>query len=339
MTAIAPIVAAVCMLIIGHAPSTNLDGGTRNDIDGKSYYAAVFLNRSIVAGAKAPNVGVFRRGVNDTQWVNIYHPNLLTFGIQMQGTGAGRRFYIAAGNGLHRSLDGGKTWRILTDWHTEEVLSVALDMVDPSVLYIGTPSGLFKSTDDGSTWQKKTHGLRRQFIKMVVIDHVKHTTLYAAAEDDLYRATDGGEHWTPLNVGVPGILTFFQHPSDSKRLLVGTEDDGARISIDGGKSWKSCSGLPATAIYSIQISPDRKAVFAGGYRTGLWKSLDAGESWAPVWQSPDLEAIFSIFVDPENAHHLMVGTSGQGIYESFDEGKTWRAAGLEGCHVKQIEIY
>ncbi|HTP13885.1 MAG TPA: hypothetical protein VMM37_09645, partial [Bacteroidota bacterium] len=239
----------------------------------------------------------------------------------------------------HRSLDGGKTWRILTDWHTEEILSVALDPVDQSVIYIGTPSGLFKSTDDGSTWQKKTRGMKRQFIKMVVMDRMKRTTLYAAAEDDLYRTTDGGERWTPLNVGVPGILTFFQHPSDSKRLLVGTEDAGARISVDGGKTWKPCHGLPATAIYSIYLSPDNKTLFAGGFRSGLWKSVDEGISWELVWQRPDLEAIFSIFVDPQNTHHMMVGTSGQGIYESFDDGTSWRAAGLEGCHVKQIELY
>jgi len=35
----------------------------------------------------------------------------------------------------------------------------------------------------------------------------------------------------------------------------------------------------------------------------------------------------------------MIGTSGQGIYESLDAGKTWRHAGLQGCQVRQIELY
>ena len=305
----------------------------------RSYYAAVFLNRSIVSSGGAPNVGVFRRGPNDTQWVNVYRPNLLTFGIQMWGTGAARRFYVAAGSGLHRSLDGGKTWRILTDWHIEEVLSVALDPIDQSMIYIGTPSGLFRSSDDGKTWQKKTQGMKRQFIKMVVVDCSDRKALFAAAEDDLYRTTDQGEHWKSLHVGVPGILTILQHPSDPKHLFVGTEDNGVRMSLDGGKTWKSCNGLPATAIYSICLSPDGKTLFAGGYKTGLWKSTDGGVSWSLFWQTSELEAIFTIFVDPANVRHMMVGTSGRGIFESFDEGKSWHAAGLDGCHVKQIEVY
>jgi photosystem II stability/assembly factor-like uncharacterized protein len=327
-------------LLLTNAPLPT--GGAEKEGSGpqKSYYAAVFINRGHVSGGGAPNVGVFRRGSeNDTQWANIYRPNLLTFGIAFWDRGSARRFYVASGSGLHRSLDGGRTWRVLTDWHTEEILSVALDPVDSAVIYIGTPSGFFRSTDDGSTWQKKIQGLKKQFIKMVVMDYADRASLFAASEDDLYRTTDRGEHWAPLRVGVSGILTVLQHPSNPKCLFVGTEDNGVRLSVDGGKTWNPAGGLPNTAIYSICISPDKKTLFAGGYRTGLWKSDDGGFTWGLLWQSSDLEAIFSIFVDPDNLSHLMIGTSGQGIYESLNQGKTWRATGLQGCHVKQIALY
>ena len=306
----------------------------------KSYYAAVFINRGHVSGGGSPNIGLFKRSSpNDTVWANIYRPNLLTFGFESWGNGPSSRFYVAAGNGLHRSLDGKRTWRILTDWHTEELLSVSLDPVDSAVIYAGTPSGLFKSTNDGATWLRKTEGLKKQFVKMIVVDKSNRASLLAAAEDDLYRTTDAGEHWMPLHVGVSGILTVLQPASNPKRLLVGTEDDGVRLSEDGGKTWKPGKGLPSTAIYSICLSSNRRTFFAGGYRTGLWRSYNGGTSWSPVWQSPDLEAIFAIFVDPDNSRHLMVGTSGQGIYESLDAGKTWHFAGLRGCHVKQIALY
>jgi photosystem II stability/assembly factor-like uncharacterized protein len=80
-------------------------------------------------------------------------------------------------------------------------------------------------------------------------------------------------------------------------------------------------------------------VYAGGFKTGLWKSVDGGLSWNLLWQNSDIEAIFTIFVDPDDPLHLLVGTSGQGIYESLDCGKNWRYAGLNGCHVKQIDLY
>lgn len=339
MEAIEKLTLAAMSLLLAGLASPALGPGYLASGEQKNYYAAVFLNRGQVSGGKAPNVGVFRRGPGDTLWANMYRPNLLTFGLGLWDRQSERRYYIAAGNGLHRSIDGGKTWRVLTDWHTEEVLSLALDHADPAIVYIATPFGVFKSTDDGRSWQRKTRGMKKWFVQKVLVDRKNQNMLYAAAEDDLYQTTSGGEQWTPLHVGVPGILNVVQDPTSLKRLLVGTEDHGIRISVDGGKTWKESSGLPNTAIYAIAFSPDNRTLYAGGYRTGIWMSNDGGSSWNLLWQNSDLEAVFTIFVHPQDPRHLLVGTSGQGIYESFDGGATWCNAGLQGCHVRQIELY
>ena len=304
----------------------------------RDYYAAVFLNRSHVSVGASANIGLFRRQ-SDTLWANIYRPNLFTFGIGMWAKGSTKRYYIAAGNGVHRSDDGRTSWRVLTDWRTEEILSLALDPVDSSRLYIGTPWGVFRSADDGSSWQKKSRGMKKGFVQKVVIDHVQRQTLYACSEDDLYCSTDEGENWKPLHVGVSGLMTVVQNPVNPAHLLVGTEDNGVRVSFDRGKTWKNAAGLPPTAFYALCISSDLETVYTGGYLSGVWKSRNGGLSWDPLWQSDQLEAVYTIFVHPENPRHIMIGTSGQGIFESFDEGSTWRQAGLRGCHVKQIELY
>jgi photosystem II stability/assembly factor-like uncharacterized protein len=338
MTTIKIMVPALLALLFG-ASSPNSSPRARVSQESPAYYAAVFISRGQVAGSLAPDVGVFRRNANDTSWTNIYRPNLLTFGLGMWERGSTRRYYIAAGNGLHRSDDGRRTWRILTGWQTMEVLTVALDPVDSAVIYIGTPFGIFKSTDDGRHWNEKMKGMHKWFVNKLVIDRTDRSTLYATSEDDLYRTRDGGEHWMPLHVGVPGILTFVQLPSDPRHLLAGTEDNGVRVSLDAGRTWKESRGLPNTAIYSICVSSDKQTVYAGGFRTGLWKSEDGGFSWEHLWGNSDLEAIYTIFVHPNDPNHLLVGTCGQGVYESLDGGKTWRDIGLDGCHVKQIEMY
>jgi photosystem II stability/assembly factor-like uncharacterized protein len=304
-----------------------------------TYYAAVFLNRGHVSGGGASNIGLFRRVDDDTIWNNMYHKNLFLFGLGQWKSATSTRSYLAAGNGLHRSVDGGKSWRVLTDWQTMEALSVALDPADSSLIYIATPFGVFKSTDDGATWIKKTTGMKKWFVKKVIVDRLKNSTLYATAEDDLYKSTDKGEHWSPLHVGVPGIEAFVQSPADEKLLAVGTEDDGVRVTADGGKTWVQGNGLAKTAIYGLCASSDKRTLYAGGYKTGLWKSDDNGRSWFLLWLDPDIEAIYTIFVHPTQPNHLMVGTSGQGIYESLDAGKTWRNIGLRGCHVKEIQLY
>jgi photosystem II stability/assembly factor-like uncharacterized protein len=304
----------------------------------KSIYAVVFLNRGQVTG-NTRTVGLFERTANDTIWKSLYQPGLLTFGMGTWQKGTTLRRYLCMGNGLHRSDDNGRTWRVLTDWHTEEVLSVALDPRDSALIYIGTPFGVFKSTDDGAHWTRKMDGMKKWFVKNVVLDRANADVLYAGVEDDLYRSTDRGEHWTPLHSGVQYIEVVVQHPTDPKRLLVGTEDDAVRVTTDGGRSWQTGKGLPKTGFYGLCASPDGQTMYTGGYKTGLWKSDDRGLTWNILWDGSEIEAIFTIFVHPDEPRHLMIGTSGQGVFESLDGGKTWRNVGLRGCHVKQIELY
>jgi photosystem II stability/assembly factor-like uncharacterized protein len=307
--------------------------------EGKTYYAAVFLNRGHVTGGTQSNVGLFKRAAGDTIWTNIYRRNLLTFGLGIWDGKSGRRYYIAAGNGLHRSVDGTKSWRVLTDWHTEEILSVAPDPIDSSIIYVSTPFGVFKSIDEGRHWEKKMTGMKKWFVKKVVLDVNDRKKLFAVGEDDVFRSTDSGDHWEALHAGLSDVQSFAQDPASPNHLLAGGEENGIRLTLDGGKTWQTAQGVPKESFYAITISPDGRTAYAGGFKTGLWTSTDAGMSWKLLWKNPEIEAISTIFVHKNDPSHLMIGTSGQGIYESPDAGKTWRFDGLQGCQVRQIELY
>ena len=322
----------VGMLLVAFRQSPQKD-------DGKTYYAVVFLNRGSLAGGTQRNVGIFKRPSGDTIWTSVYGRNLLSFGLGIWEGTSGRRYYMAAGNGLHRSVDGTKSWRVLTDWHTEEILSVAPDPIDSAVIYVSTPFGVFKSIDEGGHWEKKMNGMKKWFVKKVMIDVNNRQKLFAVAEEDVYRSTDSGEHWEPLNAGLTDVQSFAQDPAFPQHLLAGGEDNGIRLSLDGGKTWKAAQGVPKESFYAIAISPDGHTAYAGGFKTGLWTSMDAGVSWKLLWQNPDIEAISTIYIEKHDSRHVMIGTSGQGIYESLDAGKTWRSAGLLGCQVRQIELY
>jgi photosystem II stability/assembly factor-like uncharacterized protein len=250
-----------------------------------------------------------------------------------------RRHYLAAGNGLHRSTDGGKTWRILTSWTTEEILCVVPDPVDPSVLYVGTPLGVFKSSDDGSTWVRKTNGFRKRFIQRIIMDSRDRRTLYAASEDDLYKSTDAGERWFAMGTGTPYPLAVIQNPGKASEFLAGFEDGGIRFTVDDGKTWKASAGLAKSSVYTLRSSADGKDLYAAGWHTGLWRSEDGGATWNQVWSDPSFEAIYSILVDVADPSHLFVGSVGAGVFESKDRGVVWKHIGLSGGQVKQIEFY
>jgi photosystem II stability/assembly factor-like uncharacterized protein len=63
--------------------------------------------------------------------------------------------YIAGREGIHRSGDGGVTWKLLNKgFVSTNVRSIAQSATDPDLFYAGTNgSGLYRSRDAGETWE------------------------------------------------------------------------------------------------------------------------------------------------------------------------------------------
>ncbi|HEY0555220.1 MAG TPA: hypothetical protein VGG20_13210 [Thermoanaerobaculia bacterium] len=88
--------------------------------------------------------------------------------------------------GLSRSDDGGRTWRLSDDGIPQFTLlsTLALDPVDPDVLYAGTLlRGVFKSADGGATWAPLGTGLTGINVRFLVIDPRSPDTLYAGTDE------------------------------------------------------------------------------------------------------------------------------------------------------------
>ena len=70
---------------------------------------------------------------------------------------------------MHRSVDGGKTWR-KAGLPRSPVLALAVDPKDTAVVYAGTDAGLSKSTNAGTTWQPLQGALDDVRIEALAID-------------------------------------------------------------------------------------------------------------------------------------------------------------------------
>lgn len=55
--------------------------------------------------------------------------------------------FLACGNGGLRTLDGGQSWRITTDWRVTEAQDIAVDPNAPSHVYIATAYGIWATTN------------------------------------------------------------------------------------------------------------------------------------------------------------------------------------------------
>lgn len=313
-------------------------GADTTVVHGSRLHAAVFLVRGGVVGANVGTYGPFVRE-SDTTWRRLSRSNVYTFGLGSWVRDGSRRLYVAAGNGLHRSTDDGKTWKIVTGWNTMEILSVLPDRQDVKRILVSTPWGVYRTADDGVTWQPCMSGFRKWYVRSLFYDIRKTNIIYALAEDDAYSTTDGGTTWRPMHVGTGSLLSFMQLPGHPDTFLAGFEDQGLRITTDHGKTW-SAAHCPSTAsIYALGASPDGAALYAGGWKTGVWQSLDGGQHWNEIWRTDAIEALFCFLVDPADPHHVYAGTDGNGVYESADGGIHWSYAGLVGGKIKHLFFY
>jgi photosystem II stability/assembly factor-like uncharacterized protein len=194
---------------------------------------------------------------------------------------------------LHRSRDGGKTWRTLSpdltafeadkqvisgspitrDITGEEYYStlyeIAESPVQKGVIWTGANDGpIYITRDDGDTWLNVTpdmpRGGRVQTIEPSSFDA---GTAYACvlryqlgdASAHVYKTTNYGADWRRITNGLPEncpARVLREDPSDQDILFLGTEW-GMYVSQDAGQSWRPFQqNLPVTPITDMVVHRD-----------------------------------------------------------------------------------
>jgi photosystem II stability/assembly factor-like uncharacterized protein len=89
----------------------------------------------------------------------------------------------------------------------------------------------------------------------------------------------------------------------------------------------------------VEFDPgNHDVMYAGSVCGGIFKTSDAGANWVPIFDTNAYLAIGCIAIDPKNSNTIYAGTgdpavsgsafSGNGVYKSYDAGKTWKNIGL-----------
>ncbi|MFP3942129.1 MAG: WD40/YVTN/BNR-like repeat-containing protein, partial [Thermoanaerobaculia bacterium] len=172
------------------------------------------------------------------------------------------------GSGIHKTTDGGETWRELTKGLPQEDMGrigLALSPQDPDVVYATIElarreGGFYRSTDGGASWEK-----RNDYISGGTGPHY-YQELYASPhqKDRVYQADvrmqvthDGGKTFESADGqnkhSDNHALAFV--PDDPDYLLAGT-DGGLYESFDLGETWKFVANLPVTQFYKVAVDND-----------------------------------------------------------------------------------
>ena len=169
--------------------------------------------------------------------------------------------------------------------------------------------------------------------------------MVVAPNGDIYAASygygvlyssDGGNCWTRMNRGLDNLWTFAIARKTDGTLFIGIWADGKGgiwRSTDEGRNWEFLA-YPTRQIISLAIDPNNEdIIYAGANLAGegsIVMSTNGGDSWTQLQSF--IQPVWSIQIDPNNSNRVVVGTLGDGVYESLDQGGSWTqiGAGING---------
>ncbi len=296
-------------------------------------YVSVLQTNNYVVGAKNAPSGLYRFE-GDTSWTHLGWKNVRNFGLAADPKN-NDTIFLACGNGVLRTIDRGKTWKITTDWQVTEVLDVTIDPFNTRQIYIATAYGVWRTTDLGETWHPSSEGLNQKFVQTIVADRRAKYRLIVGGESGLFVSENRGENWrhiVPIDVPVRDIHQNFKTP---KIWLAGTEDHGVLISRDFGNTWQYAEGeISKETIYTVASDPNNpRNMLAGGFQTGVYVSTNGGKKWKKYTKGLPIINIHALSFDPQKKGRIWAGTNGAGVYYSDNFGKTWNYAGLNGAEI------
>ncbi len=173
------------------------------------------------------------------------------------------------GGGIHKTSDGGKTWRKISEGLPSGDLGrigLASAPTSPNVVYAiieadEKDQGVYRSTDFGESWEKRSDHMTSspQYYNELYVDPNNADVVYSV-DTFTHRSEDGGETWNRLGIKNRHVddHALWIDPNNSNHLYIGG-DGGVYETWDKGEGWRHVSNLPATQFY--RGTPDNDVPF------------------------------------------------------------------------------
>ena len=284
---------------------------------------------------------------NDGETWDLVYAWPIEYGYPIGLVRTDQAFYLAFDNGIFRSEDAGKTWKMIADEAMGHISSL---VAIQNTLFAGTDTGLYRF--DANDWKRLKFPVPD--IKEIISIADTKDRLYVVVELDrnmqdprqvsrgqqrtwwMFRSMDLGDSWediTPTNAWpVKGFPPHIKLIADGETLLA--MENGMVRSLDGGNTWMDPQ-KPGTSPSLINISPAVVAnggtIYVGG-NSGVYRSTDGGRSWNLVSIGRDSRVdslvTFRVIKD-ENTPTILYTRIGGKIAKTVDGGHSWKGVQME----------
>jgi len=247
------------------------------------------------------------------------------------------------GNGVYKSVDGGKSWKHMGLDETGRIARILVHPSDANTVFVCAEGrltgpqqerGVYRTTDGGEHWDRVLFVDEKTGCSGLSMDPQNPRVLVAGTWEivmhtygefsggpgsGIYVSRDGGSKWEKVEGhGLPhspvGKIDVAIAPSDSNRVyaLIQTADQGSVWrSDDGGQNWRVANwdrSLIGRAGYYIRIAVSPKnenEVLISN--SSFHRSLDGGETFETVpWGGDNHD----IWIDPQNADRFVITNDG-----------------------------
>ncbi len=263
---------------------------------------------------------------------------------------------VSYGYGVHKSIDGGRSWKHMGLENSKHIPRIRIHPKNPDIVYAAVLGDLYKSSDDrgvyksingGESWEKVLFANADAGAVDIIMDPENPDIIYASTwrvrrtpydfssggeGSALWKTTDGGKTWEEIskNEGFPegtlGIIGVTVSPVNPERVwtIVENEKGGIYRSDDGGETWENTNSdrnLRQRAWYYSRIyadTQDENKVYV--MNVAYHMSADGGKTfsthYAPHGDHHDL------WIAPEDPKRMIIADDG-GAQVSFDAGANW----------------
>lgn len=296
--------------------------------------------------------GFFKTGSVGAIDVSQSDPNVVYVGMGEETL----RGNVSHGDGVYRSVDGGKTWKFIGLGDTRQIGRIRIHPKNPDIAYVAAighlwagndERGVFRTTDGGKTWKKILFRDKDTGANEVILDPSNPNIVYASfwqirrtpwgfdsggAGSGIFKSSDGGDTWAELSrnkglpAGVLGKIGITVSPVDTNRIwaMIEAKDGGLYRSDDAGETWQKLSSDPRILQrpwYYMRVYADPQNVdTVYVLNVQFHKSIDGGRTFTNVG-TPHGDN-HDLWIAPNDANRMIEGNDG-GAAVTFDGGKSW----------------
>ncbi len=259
------------------------------------------------------------------------------------------RIFASACSGIYRSDSAGGRWEKIEGipYSSRRTLAIRQDPAEPAVLYAGTTEGLWKSADAGKLWTRISPA---DWIVNTLLLEADHDSsgpsrlVIGTERQGVVLSDDGGANFRAANDGFfhRRVLAVAVDARDARRVaaVLSNAPEAVVVSEDGGATWTAMDdGLGGARVRSIYPAADGwwAALTPGGLarydearqrwvRTGtFWQDGAPGGFGNFAQQAAHAGPVVPVVNDVSIAGATWFAATEQGLFESRDRGRTWRA--------------